>query len=111
LEEILADINMIYTFALGDMNSFATIHSRSFAPFVGIYEDPATGSAGGALGAYLVKNKVLAKEYFSKIHIKQGFEMGRPSNLWVNIGESEGEITSIEVGGKSILVIKGQLII
>jgi trans-2,3-dihydro-3-hydroxyanthranilate isomerase len=111
LENILSETNMIYAFALGKIDSFAAIHSRSFAPFVGIYEDPATGSAGGALGAYLVKNKAISKDYFTKINIKQGYEMGRPSNILVTVGESEGEISSINVGGNSKMVIKGQLAI
>jgi len=109
LEEVLSKINMIYTFSLGEMKSSVNIHARSFAPFLGIYEDPATGSAGGALGAYLAKNKVVTKEYFNKINIKQGYEMGRPSRLEVKIGESEGKVNSVEVGGNSILVIKGEL--
>ena len=109
LEDILGKIDMIYAFSLGQIDGSATVHSRSFAPFVGIYEDPATGSAGGALGAYLAKNTVIPNKYFDKIKIKQGYEMGRPSKLKVKVVESGGEITSVEVEGNSIMVIKGQL--
>lgn len=111
LEIILNKTDMIYAFSLGKLGEFAEIHARSFAPFVGIPEDPATGSAGGALGAYLVKRMIIPADYFAKINIKQGVEMGRPSSIKVRIEESEGHIRSVQAGGTSLLVIEGSLII
>lgn len=111
LEIILNKTDMIYAFSLGEMGEFAEIHARSFAPFLGIPEDPATGSAGGALGAYLVRQRIIPADYFAKINIKQGVEMGRPSSIKVQIEESEGRIRSVQAGGTSLLVIEGSLII
>ena len=111
LEEILAKIDMIYVFAVGKVDQTAEVHVRSFAPFIGIPEDPATGSAGGALGAYLVRHRIIPTEYFNNIQIKQGFEMGRPSSIKVGIKESNGQIKSIQVGGTSLMVIQGSMTI
>ena len=111
LEDILREIDMIYAFALGKIGESAEAHVRSFAPFIGIQEDPATGSAGGALGAYLARHRIIPKEYFGKIHIKQGYEMGRPSSIKVNVSASDGQIKSVQVGGTSILVIEGSMTI
>jgi trans-2,3-dihydro-3-hydroxyanthranilate isomerase len=82
---------------------------RVFGHYHGVPEDPATGSANGCLAAYLVKH-----EYFNKnlidIKVEQGYEIGRPSLLYLRAeGSDEGEI-SVSVGGKVILSAIGELI-
>lgn len=75
----------------------STVHSRMFAPGLGITEDPATGAASGPLGCYLVKYGVFPD---GRIVSEQGVEMGRPSFIHIRI-ESEGEqITAVRVGGR-----------
>jgi trans-2,3-dihydro-3-hydroxyanthranilate isomerase len=75
----------------------STIHSRMFAPCIGITEDPATGAASGPLGCYLVTHGVLAS---GDLVSEQGIEMGRPSFIHIRI-EREGEqITAVRVGGR-----------
>ena len=90
-------------------NDYRISAARRF--FVGITEDPATGSAGGALGAYIVRQMIIPAEYFAKIKNKQGVEMGRPSSIKVQSEESDGHIRSVHEGGTSLLVIEGSLII
>ena len=109
LREVLGSVDMIYVFTGETLESSSTVHSRSFAPFIGIPEDPATGSAAGALGAYLVRHKVIENLDSSRIIIEQGFEMDRPSLIQVNIGKSGEEIQSIQVGGQAITVLEGYL--
>lgn len=87
-----------------------TVHSRMFAPAFGIPEDPATGSAAGPLGCYLVKyNIVTAPEHQVNIVVEQGFEMNRPSILHITIGQQQGQITAVQVGGRSVFVGEGFL--
>lgn len=75
----------------------STVHSRMFAPGLGITEDPATGAASGPLGCYLVKHGVLPA---GDIVSEQGIEMGRPSFIHIRI-EIEGDaITAVRVGGR-----------
>lgn len=109
LREVLGGVDMIYVFTGETLEPGSTVHSRAFAPFIGIPEDPATGSAAGALGAYLVRHKVIENLDSSGIVIEQGFEMSRPSKIRVSVGQTDGKINSIKVGGQAITVLEGNL--
>ena len=63
----------------------STVHSRMFAPTLGISEDPATGSASGPLGAYLLKYGLAQG---GDMVSEQGFEMGRPSFIHIEVRRS-----------------------
>ncbi len=107
LREVLGDLDMIYIFTVETQETSSTVHSRAFAPFIGIPEDPATGSAAGALGAYLVHHGVIKGLDPAKIVIEQGFEINRPSYIQVGVESAGGDFSSIQVGGKSITVFEG----
>lgn len=81
---------------------------RVFADYYGIPEDPATGSANGCLAGYLVRHDYFGKKHID-IRVEQGYEIGRPSLLLLRAEEKNGEI-SVHVGGKVVMVAKGQLI-
>ncbi len=80
---------------------------RFFADYLGIPEDPATGSANGCLGAYLSRYQVLGKGDID-LRVEQGYEIGRPSLLLVDVNR-EGENITVHVGGKVIPVAQGEL--
>ena len=107
LNDVLQGTDMIYAFTLETEAPESTVHARAFAPFIGIPEDPATGSVAGALGAYLAEHQIIAEP--GRIQIEQGYEMGRPSLIQVKVDQKEGVISGIEVGGKSRIVIEGAL--
>ncbi|ACK68121.1 phenazine biosynthesis protein PhzF family [Rippkaea orientalis PCC 8801] len=86
------------------------LRSRMFAPAMGITEDPATGSAATAFGAYLALRHPLT-EGTLQWRIEQGLEMGRPSILEVAVEKHQGEIREIRVGGSSVLVSEGTMTI
>lgn len=109
LREVLGSADMIYVFTRETLVSRSTVHSRAFAPFIGIPEDPATGSAGGALGAYLIHHNFIENLDPSAIIIEQGFEMDRPSHILVSVDEADGKIQSVQVGGQAITVLEGYL--
>jgi trans-2,3-dihydro-3-hydroxyanthranilate isomerase len=86
----------------------ATVHTRVFAPLLGVPEDPATGSANGALGAYLVHHRAVpVTAPTTRILSEQGAELGRPSTLQVEVDRRGGEITSVRVGGQVVPVLEG----
>jgi trans-2,3-dihydro-3-hydroxyanthranilate isomerase len=87
----------------------ATVYSRMFAPGLGVPEDPATGSASGPLGCYLVKHGVVPPEQAGSILSLQGAKMGRPSRVHIAIGLDGGEISRVQVGGEAVLVGEGYL--
>ena len=103
LEEV--EVEMVYPFTRETVNFVNSVHSRGFAPFIGIPEDPATGSAAGALGYYLNDKNLEEKEFL----IEQGFEIKRSGNISVKITNTEGNKNIIRVGGKIKPVFKGSL--
>ena len=99
----------IYLFAHDDAGAY----SRMFAPGFGIAEDPATGSAAGPLGCYLVHHRQVAtgNEQVASVAIDQGVRMGRPSRMHVAITAEGGAITAVKVGGDAVLVARGELLL
>ncbi|GEO05574.1 phenazine biosynthesis protein PhzF [Adhaeribacter aerolatus] len=97
----------VFLFSTETENPAHAVHGRMFAPAFGIPEDPATGSACGPLGCYLVHYGVVPSESPSHLICEQGYEMGRPSLLYITIGQENKKITSVQVGGKSALVGEG----
>src|SRR5262249_30368435 len=89
----------------------ATVYSRMFAPAFGVPEDPATGSASGPLGCYLVRYKAVAPEHADAMLSLQGVKMGRPSHVHISIGLKGTDIVSVCVGGESVVAGEGQLFV
>jgi len=91
----------------------ARAHARLFAPADNITEDPATGSAAGALGAYLIHHKAIALEpvedKFSFV-IEQGDFINRPSRINIEIKGKPGAVQQVRVGGPSVVVAHGEVI-
>jgi trans-2,3-dihydro-3-hydroxyanthranilate isomerase len=103
LREVLGkNGTMAYCFALGE-NSHA--QCRGMLPW-GLYEDPATGSSAGSLGAYLVKHGKLAPAH--TLHILQGQEMGRPSHIEVEVSQSNKKLVP-RVSGAGVRVFEGTI--
>jgi trans-2,3-dihydro-3-hydroxyanthranilate isomerase len=101
-------VEMLYAFTDETINPSANIHARMFAPPLGILEDPATGSAAGAMGAYIFKHKMVSdNNNLKNIIIEQGYKMGRPSCIHIEIYHEYNEIKKIKVGGESVTVIEG----
>jgi len=89
----------------------ATAYSRMFAPTLGVHEDAATGSASGPLGCYLVRHKIVPPAKATAMVSLQGVKMGRPSHVHISIGADGAGITSVRVGGESVLAGEGVLYI
>ena len=87
------------------------VRARMFAPGLGVPEDPATGSAAGALGCYLVRYGLAnATDRGARILILQGREIGRSSEIDVEVGSApDGKIDSVRVGGTAVTVIQGEV--
>jgi len=70
-------------------------------------EDPATGSAAGCAISYLVARGAVASD--AGIHLRQGVEIGRPSDLYLSAKKDGVRVRDVRVGGSTVLVAKGQL--
>lgn len=88
-----------------------TADCRMFAPGLGVPEDPATGSAAGALGAYLVRHgQVPLAEGEARLTFSQGAEIRRPSRIAVRVRcDPTGAIAEVRVGGAAVRVITGDV--
>jgi trans-2,3-dihydro-3-hydroxyanthranilate isomerase len=82
------------------------ISVRVFVDYFGVPEDPATGSGNGCLAGYLTYYRYFGTDTID-IRSEQGYEIGRPSLLLLKTERAAGNI-SIFVGGKSVLVARGQ---
>lgn len=91
-----------YVFCLDPLDPDAPIRARFFGPNVGIAEDPATGSAAGPLGAYLVEHRLATEQ--RPVLIEQGHAMGRPSRIEVRVSGG-----GVRVFGTAVLVLEGRL--
>ncbi|MDP1946805.1 MAG: PhzF family phenazine biosynthesis protein [Nitrospirota bacterium] len=101
--------NGIMVFTTVTVEPTATVHARMFAPSIGILEDPATGSASGALGAYLVQNRVVEVTPTTEIVVEQGYEIERPSQIFVQVESEHEVIQTVKVGGQCVMVVEGVL--
>ena len=84
------------------------IRARVFVPGMSVPEDPATGSAAAALGGYLAAREPVADGTLRYV-VEQGFEMGRPSILEIEVDKAASEISAVRVGGESVLVSEGEM--
>lgn len=85
------------------------VHARVFCPQVGVVEDPATGSAGVALGVFLAGRGVLPEDA-TTLTVEQGAEIGRPSRLEVQVRVRGGVVAETAVRGGVRIVAKGELL-
>ena len=95
-----AGAGSIFAFTFETIHQECMIHARCFAPLYGVNEDPATGTANAALGAYLKKHGLLEKNPY---RVEQGIEMGREGKIIVEVGKR------VRVGGEACLVMRGEI--
>ena len=82
------------------------LRARMFAPLSNNWEDPATGSASAALGAFLTS---LEGDAETRIEIEQGVEMGRPSLITVTARKTAGQVDAVTIEGPCVPVMRGQI--
>jgi trans-2,3-dihydro-3-hydroxyanthranilate isomerase len=84
------------------------LNVRVFVDYFGIPEDPATGSGNGCLAGYLQKHQYFKTERLN-LRAEQGYEIGRPSLLYLNAEVADGKIV-VSVGGRVIPIAKGEFL-
>ena len=88
-----------------------TVYSRMLAPDFGIVEDPATGGASGPLGCYLLYHGVVSAAQARAMVSLQGAAMKRPSRIYISIDSDDDTISRVRVGGRSVVVAEGRLLV
>jgi trans-2,3-dihydro-3-hydroxyanthranilate isomerase len=91
---------LAYCFAVGSNHS---VYARGMMPWE-LYEDAGTGSAAGSVGAYLVKHGIIGAGH--TVNVAQGVEMGRPSQIEVEVSQNGRKLTP-RVSGAAVKVFEG----
>lgn len=84
------------------------VDARMFAPAAGIPEDPATGSATALLASQLNQAGCL-NDGLNSFKLRQGYDMGRQSDLSLEVDVANKQIKAVRVAGSSVFVGKGHI--
>lgn len=104
-------VSSVHLFTLEASSPMSMASARSFSPWLGTIEDPAVGNGNGALGAYLIKNKVIRGNSPITMLLEQGHAVNRPSEITVEVLFSLEQVNQIRVGGLATTVREGEIII
>ena len=114
IEEIGKEVGAlgVYAFTLDAIEAGSTLHGRMFAPAVGIPEDPVTGTASGAVTAYLDAYDAFDNEgesggFPDELRLEQGHFVDRPGYVRVRIDDDGG----VRVGGRATTALDGSLVV
>jgi trans-2,3-dihydro-3-hydroxyanthranilate isomerase len=98
----------MFVFSRETVEKSNQFHARMFAPKMGIIEDPATGSAVAAFAGLLGRFGGYG-DGEHKVAIEQGYEMGRPSLIRLEMTKVAGQFTAVTVGGDVVIVAEGTI--
>lgn len=105
IEELCAAVRAsgIYAFTFDALDPDSTLHARAFASPVGISEDPVTGTASAAAGAYLQRMNAFGGEIPAEMLFEQGHVLDRPGTVRVRVDDG------VRVGGHAVTALEGEL--
>jgi PhzF family phenazine biosynthesis protein len=90
----------------------SSVHSRFFAPTIGINEDPVTGSANGPLGVYLFEQGDIEPGGESVTIIgEQGDAISRKGRVLIQLAIRGTEVTGVRIGGRATTILDGTMIV
>ena len=99
---------MAYMYTRGGDDAQTAYRARAYAPLDGIPEDPATGSATAILAAQLLVAEKLG-DGTHRWRLEQGYEMGRPSDLWLEADVAGAKLVAVRVAGQAVQIMSGVL--
>jgi len=97
---------MVFVFCRETLDADHDFHARMFAPGMGVFEDPATGSAAAAFAGLLAADLPDGEHAYA---IEQGHEMGRPSLMRLTLTMNDGKLESAAIGGEAVVVTEGTI--
>ena len=98
------DVTGVYAFTFDTLDADTTLHGRMFAPGVGVDEDPVTGTASGAVGAYLRSVEAFDGELPTEMVFEQGHFVDRPGRVRVRAVSDP-----VSVGGRAVTALDGTI--
>lgn len=102
----------ICVFTTETVDRRSAVHSRYFAPSVGINEDPVTGSANGPVGVYLYEHGLVDRGAESLVLVgEQGDVVGRRGRVTILLKTRGGKVVSVKIGGRAVTILSGEMLI
>ncbi|WP_254522586.1 PhzF family phenazine biosynthesis protein [Natrinema caseinilyticum] len=95
----------VYLFTFDALEAASTAHGRMFAPGAGVPEDPVTGTASGAVGAYLDHFGAFDDDLPEELRLEQGHYVDRPGRVRVRLDGA------VQVGGRGVTVLDGSIVV
>ncbi|SEW02213.1 PhzF family phenazine biosynthesis protein [Natrinema salifodinae] len=105
IEALTDDVDAagVYLFTFDALDAASTLHGRMFAPGAGVLEDPVTGTASGAVAAYLDRFGAFDDDLPEELRLEQGHYVDRPGLVRVRLDDS------VRVGGRGVTVLDGSI--
>ena len=105
-----ADYVSIQVFTRDTLEPTSDAHVRHFAPALGVYEDPVSGSGAGCMASYMIRYGLIEPTIpVTSIVIEQGHSVGRPGKVFVEVQGDQESIKQVKVSGTAVTVLKGTL--
>ena len=101
-----ADLDAAYVYTRGGDHAGTQYRARMYSPTGGIPEDPATGSATVQLAAQLLAAEGL-QDGTHHWRFEQGYEMGRPSDLFLEADVKQAALTEVRLSGQAVQIMSG----
>jgi PhzF family phenazine biosynthesis protein len=98
-----------FPFAVGQEDGALATDARMFCPALGIPEDPVSGNAHAMLAAYLVAAGTIDARSSGFVG-RQGRHMGRPGRVEVGFDHDGAALASVRIGGRAVLISRGELL-
>jgi PhzF family phenazine biosynthesis protein len=114
MSQFLSNRNLtgLCVFTTETVDRDSAVHSRFFAPTIGINEDPVTGSANGPLGVYLFeRGEVEPVGDTVTLTGEQGDAIGRKGRVLIQLKVQGSRVLSVQIGGSAVTVLEGEMLI
>ena len=96
------DVTGVYAFTFDTLGGETTLHGRMFGPAVGVHEDSVTGTASGAVAAYLREFEAFDSKFPEEMLFEQGHFIDRPGTVRVR-----ARADPISIGGRAVTAVEG----
>jgi PhzF family phenazine biosynthesis protein len=114
MSQFLSNRNLggLCVFTTETVDRSSAVHSRFFAPTLGINEDPVTGSANGPLGLYLFERGEVQPEGDTVVLIgEQGDAIGRKGRVKIRLTLKGNQVSALEIGGRAVTILSTEMLI
>ncbi len=102
----------IIVFTRETVEETSDVHLRTFAPGIGVMEDAVSGTAAATAASYVVKHGLMDSTIpVTSIIVEQGYFVGRPGKVFVEVHGDQNEIRQVRVSGTAVTVVEGTILV